>query len=186
MTPVFSRLRRGERFAAIGGVILLISMFTSWYGLDVTVPAVGTVHVPTVTTNAWNAFSVVDLLLALTAAVAIGLAYAQAANRAPAIPVALSVAGIWLGAISALVVLFRIIDPPGFGLPSTIAAGVRDQLSVHLSRSVQGGAWVGLVSTVAITAGCSLSLRTEGVRAADERTDVEVVPIGGAAPTAKP
>ena len=166
MNTALRRLRRGERTAGIAGIVLAISLFTSWYGLEISVPRFGTVPIPSVTTDAWDAFSVIDVLLALTAVVAIGLAFAQARFRAPAVPVALSIAGIWLGAISVLAILFRIIDPPG----------------PHLS--VQGGAWVGLIASSAITAGCWLSLRTEGVRPADERTEIETVTLTDAAPPA--
>jgi hypothetical protein len=174
-----SRLRRGEIVAAVGAIVLLVAMFTGWYGLTLTLPVIGTADLHAPATDAWDAFTVVDLILALAAATALSLALAQAAFHAPAVPVALSVVGTVLGGISIVAILFRIADPPGIGLPANLPRSAL-AVTVHLHRSVEAGAWVGLAGAVMMTVGCWRSVRTEGVLAADEHAEVETIELGGA------
>ena len=87
----------------------------------------------------------IDVLLVLVAAVAVTLAVMQATQTSPTLPVAFGVLTVTAGAIGTLLVLFRMIDSPG-------------------RRRRRGGAWLGLVATVAVTAGGWLSIKNEHVR----------------------
>ena len=101
-----SRLRAGEIASGVGGVLLL-----SWSGRR-RLPVIRWLSVP-------------------TAASALALTYTQATQRAPAIPVALSVVVTALGSATAVGLLSRAVvgreQPPRayFGLlaASTVAAG---------------------------------------------------------------
>ena len=69
-----SRLRPGDLIAAAGGVALLVVMFLEWYAAG-GVTRVGDQEIEvSVGANAWEAFAVTDIWLALTALAALALA----------------------------------------------------------------------------------------------------------------
>ena len=128
-------LRDGEWIAGAGGVALLAALFLHWYGSG---PFEAT---------AWQAFDVLDVVLALLALVPLGLVLAQATRRSPSIPVALSVFTAIAGVLAALLILYRIANQPG---PNELV-------------DVQAGAWLGLVASLVIAGGGWRSLRVEPI-----------------------
>jgi hypothetical protein len=145
------RLRRGERIAAIGGILLFILLFFDWY--DVSINA-GVANVSG-GISAWDAFDLLDIYLLVVALVAVGLALLTATQRTPALPVTASVIVTALGAIAALLILFRIVDTPG-GTPPP---------GVDISATFW--AFAGLVSAAGIAYGGYLSMRDEGTTLGD-------------------
>jgi hypothetical protein len=129
------RLRDGEWIAGAGGVALLAAMFLHWYGA-------GPFEV-----TAWQAFGVLDVVLALLALVPFGLVFTQATRPGPSIPVAFSVFTMLAGGLAALLILYRIVNQPG---PNDLV-------------EVQAGAWLGLVAAGVIAAGGWRSLRVEPI-----------------------
>ena len=119
------RLRTGEMIAGIAGVALLIIMFLPWFGIDLGISdAVQEAQdlgfdVPdvadSVNFNAWESFGFIDIILFLTAIVAIGMATATAMARTVALPVAASAITTALGFLATVLVIYRIIDPIGSG-----------------------------------------------------------------------
>jgi hypothetical protein len=102
-----SRISFGEMVAGVSGLVLLIVMFFPWYGQK---ELPGTV-------NAWQAFHFIDFLLFLVVVVAVGMVVVRAAAAMPSdLPArpGLIVAGA--GALAILLILFRLLDPPGFGV----------------------------------------------------------------------
>ncbi len=106
-----ARLDRGLLIAGGGGLVLLISLFLPWYGVTVSlgaeVPSLG------VSVSAWRAFSFIDLLLFLVAAVAIAAGALSAAGRLPALPLPLGKILLAAGVVALVLVFFRLIDAPG-------------------------------------------------------------------------
>ena len=135
------KLRTGEVVTGAAGVILLIVLFLPWYG----------VRGRGATLDAWAAFSVVDLVLALVAVLGIALLVVQIAGRGPAGPVALGVITATLSLVAFVLVAFRILDQPG---PNEFV-------------TVRAGAWLGLLATALIAAGTWLSLSDERPRPVD-------------------
>jgi hypothetical protein len=136
------RLTRGQAIAALGGVVLFLSLFLDWYSLD----AVGLGRLLggiDLSASGWEAFSWVDLLCALTALVAVGAAVLTATSRTVALPIDMGVAVAALGAFTAVVILYRIVNQPG---PNDLIV-------------VEVGAYLGLVSAGAIAAGGWLDVR---------------------------
>jgi hypothetical protein len=129
------RLRDGEWIAGAGGVALPAAMFLHWY-------AAGPLEV-----TAWQAFGVLDVVLALLALVPLGLVVAQAKRPSPSIPVALSVCSWLAGLLAALLILYRIVDQPG---PNDLV-------------EVEAGAWLGFLAALVIATGGWRSLRAEPV-----------------------
>ena len=123
-------MRAGELVGAIGGLGLLVAGFLPWYsagGVDAT---------------AWQAFSVTDILLAAAAAVALSVAICVLFRISVSYPVAGSSVATGFGFVAAVLIVIRVINPPGAGDPS-----------------VEFGAWLGLVSAVAITVGGYLGMQ---------------------------
>ena len=63
--------------------------------------------------NAWQAFGFIDIVLFVTILVAIGGAVIAANATSVNTPVAISAITCGLGILSVLLILFRIVDPPG-------------------------------------------------------------------------
>jgi hypothetical protein len=141
------RLRDGDWIAGLGGVALLAVMFADWYspaGADVR----GVGYAPLdLAVGAWEAFSVIDVVLALLALVPLALVALQATRDSPSLPVAFSVLATVAGALATLLILYRIVDQPG---PNDAV-------------EVQAGAWIGLAAAGAVTAGGWRSMRVEAM-----------------------
>ena len=135
------RLRDGEWIAGAGGLALLAAMFLHWYGAGRIAEA-----------TAWQAFGVLDVVLALLALAPLGLVVVQATRTSPSIPVAFSVLATLAGALAALLILYRIVNQPG---PNELV-------------DVQVGAWLGLLAALVIAAGGWRSMRVERIPGAPD------------------
>jgi hypothetical protein len=135
------RLRPGDAMAGGGALLLLVVTFLDWY-----TPAGGAEGL-----DAWHAFSVLDLLLALVVLLGLALAVSQVAGRGPALPVGISVLTATITSGVTLLVLYRILNQPG----------PNDQIAVS------AGAWLGLVCTALVAAGGWLALADETPRPSD-------------------
>ena len=139
---MIGRLRVPDLVAGAGGFALVAALFLHWYGL--TLPG-GRALGPEVT--GWQAFSVLDVVLALLALVPFALVVLQATRDSPALPVLFSVLTTVAGFVAAVLILYRIVNQPG---PNEIV-------------DVQLGAWLGFLAAVVITAGGWRSLRVEPI-----------------------
>jgi hypothetical protein len=123
-------LRLGELVGAVGGIGLLVSSFLPWYSsgdlFDLT---------------AWQAFSVTDIFLAVTAVVGMSVAICVLAGISVSYPVAGSAVATLFGVIAVALIVYRLINPPGD----------------HLGREI--GAWLGLIAAAAITYGGYLGMQ---------------------------
>jgi hypothetical protein len=112
----FRQLNRGELIAAVGGIVLAISVFLSWYSLGVGAghTTLNTCHggAHGSSCSAWNALSVMRFLFLLGAIAPVILAWIIARGHALAWPRGELTAVVAVVAI--ILVLFRgIIDKPG-------------------------------------------------------------------------
>jgi succinate-acetate transporter protein len=161
-----SRLRRGEVIVGVSAIVLLASMFAlKWYGLSgVISPTAAKLGVAT-SVNGWDALTVLRWLVALTVVCALSLVFLQASRRAPALPATISAITIVLGFITVLALLYRVlINEPG---PDNLV-------------EQRAGAYVGLLSAIALAYGAYQSLRQEGVAAKDAPAEIETVRPGSA------
>jgi hypothetical protein len=155
-----SRLRPGELIAAAGGVALLVVMFLDWYAAGGTTSVGGQSISVSVGFTAWEAFGITDILLALAALIAIGLAVLTATRRSPALPVAASVITATTGILATLLVLYRILNQPG---PNEFI-------------EVKFPAFLGFLCVLAILAGGWHSMRDESWPDAQLPVDVHPAP----------
>jgi hypothetical protein len=121
-------MRRAEPVAGLGGLLLLVSMFLPWYGPG--------------NVTGWQALTVIDVLLALLALVAIAVPVISAMTRGPAKPVAIEVIASAIGWLAVLLVAVRLVFAP-------------DDLSVRY------GVWLALAGAVIAWVGSWMSLRDE-------------------------
>ncbi len=150
------RLRRGEWLVALSAVVLLASMFLlNWYG-----PAGASSAANSgASSNAWNSLSNTRWLMLVTVAVAFALVYFQGSRRSPAVPVSLSVFVSVFAFIAVLALIYRVfIDLPGNG-----------------QVEAKAGAYVGLVSAIAMLVGGFLSMRDEGITDRDAPQKIETI-----------
>jgi hypothetical protein len=158
------RLRLGELLTAASGAVLLVAMFAlDWYAfvdpaqrrsiqkLGLTEEAVPSLH-----SNGWTALPaprwalVATVLLCAAALVARLRASAPAAARVDLVLLAVA-------ATSAVLMLYRVLDPPG---PNELA-------------TVEAGAYVGLAATLGAAAGAYLSIRGHGATLGGLWTELE-------------
>ena len=155
-----SRLRHGDLIAGLGGVALLVTMFLTWYSAGGSATFQGQDIEISLGLNAWEAFSITDLILALTALSGIALAVLTASRRSPALPVAAAVITTTLGAFATLLVLYRILNQPG----------PNEFLEVKL------GAFLGFLAVLAVAVGGFRAIRDEEGEDTPMPTDLRPTP----------
>jgi hypothetical protein len=158
---------RGTLIAGVSGLLLFIFMFFSWYGPP---DEIGGVEVPTdqleaagvdTSISAWQAFDIIDLILLVAVIVAVGVMVIEMTGASVSLPVAGSALTAGLGAFCFLLVLYRLIDPPGDSVAGQ---------DISLSRDI--GIWLGLLATAGITYGGYEGMQEEGTSFGDVRDDV--------------
>jgi hypothetical protein len=141
------RVRLGEWIAGASGVALLAFMLFAWYGVEAKEAGEATVT-GTADRTPWQAFAVLDIVLALTAAMAIVLVVVTATQRTPALPIALVSLTAFVATVATVWLAIRVAAPPapeGTNLETTRAAGL----------------WLGLLACAGITAGALAGMRDE-------------------------
>jgi hypothetical protein len=113
----------------LGGLGLLVSSVLPWYSSGL--------HDLT----AWQAFSATDLVLAAAAILALSVAACVLFGISVSYPVAGSSVATGFGAVAVVLIVIRMISPPG------------DQLDLDY------GAWLGLLSAAAVTLGGYLGMQ---------------------------
>lgn len=133
-------MSRQERTRALvagcAGLALLAITFLPWFEFEQGGRAPDSA-------TAWQSFGFIDLVLAAAVALSLitaGLFFA----RAQATSVAASSVTVAIGALGFLLVLYRLIDPPG---------------GEDIGREL--GAWLGLIATGAVVAGAYLGIQEE-------------------------
>jgi hypothetical protein len=147
---VIGRLRVPDLVAGAGGFALVAALFLHWYGLDVLVTGGPPVRAEA---TGWQAFSVLDIVLALLAVVPFALVVLQGTRDSPALPVLFSALTTVAGLLAAVLILYRIVDQPG---PNDVV-------------EVEAGAWLAFLAAVVVTAGGWASTRMEAMPGRPER-----------------
>lgn len=143
------RLSTGEKVAGGSAVLLFIFMFFDWFKVDVS--SGDGLFSLSVGGSAWEAFSYTDLFLMLTIVVAVAVVVIRLSDALFEPPVSLNAIAAVLGGVSVLLVLYRIIDPPGDtgGVPG-----------VDISPAI--GAFLGLIAAAGIAYGAYRAMQEEG------------------------
>jgi uncharacterized membrane protein YhaH (DUF805 family) len=146
------RLSTGEKISAVSAVLLFIFMFFDWFGAKVEgVPGFsGSIEAGG---SAWDALDVIPLFLMLAIVVALAVAVIRLTDADVEPPVSMNAIVAALGGLAVLLILYRIVDPPGSG---DALAGVGVDITLKL------GIFLGLLSAVGIAYGGYSAMREEG------------------------
>ncbi|HEU5142465.1 MAG TPA: hypothetical protein VFU04_04825 [Solirubrobacterales bacterium] len=149
------KLSPGEKIAAVSAILLFIFMFFDWFGVESGVPgfsgAVG------VEGNAWDWLDVIPLFLMVAIVAAIGVAVIRLTEADLELPISLNAIVAALGTLAVLLILYRIIDPPGGG-------GVE---GVEVDTTLKLGVFLSLVAAAGIAYGGYSAMREEGLTFSD-------------------
>jgi hypothetical protein len=151
------RLNLGEKIAAVSAILLFIFMFFDWFGVEVSgVPGFSGSY-PGVGGSAWDVLDFIPIVLMVTVIAALAMATLRLTDSTAEPPVPMSIIVTVLGAISVLLIVFRIIDPPSFG-----SVG-----GVSFDATLKIGIFLGLISAAGIAYGGYSSMREEGITFGD-------------------
>lgn len=158
-----ARIRPADAMTGAWGIALLVFLFMDWY----TRPQGGV--------NAWGAFGVLDLLLALVGLLALLVPVVTAARDTPAWPIALLALTTALAFLVGLFLLYRLLDQPGLD---------RDV-------AVDAGAWLGSFALLGIFISAAIALRDERSPGIPGPGEIPVMPAPprdapGSGPTGTP
>jgi hypothetical protein len=172
-----SRLRRADQIIAGGGIFFFIALiFFKWWGFGGT--AIGISGAPTnvgFSFSGWHTYADSRWIWIITIILALGSVVLVAMQRKLELPVASGVIVGAFGALSAILIIYRIISPLGSG---------------YLGASGGGkiGIYLGLIGALAVTYGGYMSMKEEGTSIADVRGQASqafsglTAPSGGSSP----
>ena len=149
------RLRAGEWITAVAGVVLVVALFLPWYE----VPGRGRL-------SAWEAYSIVDVLLLVLGVLAAGLLVVTAIQRTAAVGIAADAMLTIFAGIVGVIATARVLNMPAALEP------------VDADRAAF--AWIGLLATYGVLAGAILAMRDERLSREGELTDATGVPVEAA------
>ena len=150
------RLRHGEWIAGVSGAALLVALFLDWYSAAYRPAA-----------NAWETFSVTDVLLAITALFGLALAIGAATQRSAAVPQAVGALTVPVAFGAAIVVVIRsIVLPEG-------------------ADAREFGLYLGVVATLGVLVGAWRSIGDQSFPRA-VAPQVDVTPLPAPKPRSEP
>jgi hypothetical protein len=156
-----SRLRRADQVIGGGAIAFFIFLFFfKWLGFSSSTPLGGI----NASSNGWHSFSNSRWIWLITIIVALGVVFVTATQRQIESPVSLGAIVAGLGALSTLLIFYRILKHPSGGQSGTVAG-------VHYGYSygIKIGIWLGLIAAAAITYGGYLAMQAEGTSLSDVR-----------------
>ena len=147
------RLSTGEKIAGGSALLLFIFMFFDWFKVEVS----GSSGLFSVSAggSAWDALDVIPIILMIGIVVAVGVAIVRLTDAVLEPPISVNAIVAILGAISVLLILYRIIDPPSAG----------DIPGVDVNPAI--GIFLGLIAAVGIAYGGYRAMQEEGTSFGD-------------------
>ena len=145
-----NRLSMGEKIAGVSAILLFIFMFFDWF----TASASNGLFSVSVGGSAWDAMDVIPIILLIAIVAAVGVAVVRLTDAVFEPAISMNAVVAVLGAISVLLILYRIISPPDSGIS-------------EISVDPAVGAFLGLVAAAGITYGGYRAMQEEGVTFGD-------------------
>jgi hypothetical protein len=146
-----NRLSDGEKIAGISAVLLFIFMFFDWFGVKVSSSGISAQSVGG--GNAWDALDVIPIFLILAIIAVIAMVVVRANDSQITLPVPLSAIATVLSGLGLLLILYRIIDPPG-------ADSSFSGIEVDVTRKL--GVYISFLAAAAMTYGSWRAMQEEG------------------------
>jgi hypothetical protein len=147
-----NKLTQGEKIAGVSAILLFIFMFFDWFSYSISGGSFGI----SAGGNAWDTLDFIPIVLLVTIIATIANAAIEASESEIETPVHGATAVTVLGAISVLLILFRIIDPPG----SSVGG-------VSVDVSIEFGIIVSFFAAAGIAYGGYRAMQEEGATFGD-------------------
>jgi len=151
------KLNTGEKIAGVSAVLLFIFMFFNWFGVEISGQTGSVSFGSGAGGSAWSALDYIPIILVITIVVALINALLRLSDSDYEPPISMNVAVTVLGGLSALLILFRIIDPPGFGTFG----------GVSVDATLEFGIFLGLIAAAGIAYGGYRAMQEEGTSFSD-------------------
>jgi hypothetical protein len=151
------KLNTGEKVSAVSAILLFIFMFFDWFGAKVSGVPGFSGSVEGGAGSAWDALDVIPIFLMLAIVAALGVAIIRLTDADLEPPVSLNTIVAALGGLAVLLILYRIIDPPG----GDSLAGVSVDITLKF------GIFLGLIAAGGIAYGGYSAMREEGTTFGD-------------------
>ena len=164
-------MRKGEWLALIGAVALIAVLCLDWFFLSTPDARVGAHE------SGWRALGwPITLLLLAGIGTSLAMVFTTATQRAQAWPIILTAFALVFSLLGTLAIAVRLIAQPGLG----VDAG-------NVDVELEPGAWLGLLTAMAMTAGAAIGMLDERTDAPEsiEQTE-EVLRVRGPARTPPP
>ena len=139
------RLRVGEWLLALSGAALIVSLFLDWYERGPT------------GVSGWEAFTVIDGILAAVGVIALVVVVVTASEATPAMSISLESLTVLFGLLATVLALFRVLDGPD--LPG---------------YDLAAGAFIGLAGAAGVFGAALVAIRDERL---DPSTDATGRPV---------
>jgi len=150
------KLNTGEKISAVSAVLLFVFMFFDWFGVEVSSVSGFSGSVPG-GGSAWDALDIIPIILMAAIVVAIGVAVIRLTDADLELPFSLNTAVAVLGGLAVLLILYRIVNPPGGG----------DFGGVSVDTTLKLGIFLGLIAAAGIAYGGYSAMREEGASFGD-------------------
>jgi uncharacterized membrane protein YhaH (DUF805 family) len=143
------RLSTGEKIAGVSAVLLFIFMFFDWFSVSV-----GNGFYSATAGNAWDWLDVIPIILLLAIVAAVGVAVVRLTDAVFEPAISMNAVVAVLGAISFLLILYRIVSPPDSGFS-------------EIDVSPAFGIFLGLIAAAGIAYGGYRAMQEEGTSFGD-------------------
>jgi hypothetical protein len=150
------RPKTGEIIAGVSACLLFLSMTLDWFGRK---SSDGALTLFSVGRTAFEALDYIPVVLLIAIVAAISVVALRLANATHGSLVRADVAVAALGAVSALLILFRIVDPPDFG---TLGSGGFGG-TILIEGTVKPPMYLALAAAAGIAFGGYWAMREERV-----------------------
>lgn len=152
------RLSDGEKIAGISAILLFIFMFFDWFSAEVSGGSGAFSVSASEGGSAWDVLDNIPIFLVITIIAALAVVALRLSDSSYEPPVSANAIVAVLGAISVLLILYRIIDTPG-------ESGSFGNVSVDVSPAF--GIFLGLIAAAGITFGAYRAMQEEGASFSD-------------------
>jgi hypothetical protein len=147
----FDKLSNGERISGISAVLLFALMFFNWFGVELVNSSnlLFAVSGGGPGKSAWDALEYIPIVLVITIVATLAMVAVRLSNAASEAFVLVNAPIAVLGFVSTVLILFRILHPPIFGIEGAITS----------QGTVQAPVFLALLAAAGITFGGCLSMR---------------------------
>jgi hypothetical protein len=147
------KLSTGEKVSAVSAILLFVFMFFDWFGAEVSgVPGFSGSVDTGAAGSAWDALDVIPIFLMIAIVAAVGVALIRLTDADLEPPVSLNAIVAGLGGLAVLLILYRIVDPPGGGSFGGVSVDI----------TLKFGIFLGLIAAAGIAYGGYSAMREEG------------------------